>query len=142
MRARVSKAAHILERIGLAMAGATSGLLVGTQVGSSVAALTTQGFVLAMMVGGAIGFYLGIDTPAQTFQEANHERDGGAAQKIDSAEFLTAVGTFLATLAAFASIAVIVLRETPHLSLNLVILFGWVIGLTMQMVAGAIARLR
>jgi hypothetical protein len=37
MQFRVRKAAHILERIGLAMAGASSGLFVGAHVGSSIA---------------------------------------------------------------------------------------------------------
>ena len=49
MRFRVRKSAHVLERFGLAMAGAASGLFVGVLVGSSVAALTSQGFLLLMM---------------------------------------------------------------------------------------------
>ena len=63
MRFRVRKFAHVLERTGLAMAGAAAGLFVAAHVGSSIAALTTQGFLLIMMIAGAIGFYLGIDTP-------------------------------------------------------------------------------
>jgi hypothetical protein len=69
MQFRVRKAAHVLERIGLAMAGASSGLFVGTYVGSSIAALTSQGFLVVMMIGGAIGFYLGIDTPPLAFTD-------------------------------------------------------------------------
>ena len=52
--------------------------------------------------------------------------------KIDTAEFLSAVGTFLATLVAFVSVGVILLREDPQL--------GWVIGVMMQITAGTIAR--
>ncbi|MFX8024233.1 hypothetical protein ABTK62_20520, partial [Acinetobacter baumannii] len=63
MRSRVRKFAHVLERFGLALAGAASGLFVAIHVGSSVSALTSQAFLLIMMLGGAIGFYLGIDTP-------------------------------------------------------------------------------
>ena len=63
MRSRVRRFAHVLERIGLAMVGAASGLFVAAHVGSSIAALTSQGFLLIMMIGGAVGFYLGIDTP-------------------------------------------------------------------------------
>jgi hypothetical protein len=120
------------------MAGAASGLLVGTQVGSSIDALTSQAFLLVMMIGGAIGFYLGIDTPPLAFHAPNAETD----QKVDSAEFLTAVGTFLATSAAFASIAAIAFREDPHVSWNVLILAGWIVGLVMQIVAGTIARAR
>ena len=63
MQSRVRKFAHVLERSGLAMAGAASGLFVAAHVGSSIAALTSQGFLLIMMLAGAVGFYLGIDTP-------------------------------------------------------------------------------
>lgn len=143
MQFRVRKAAHLLERIGLAMAGAACGLFVATHVGSSIAALTSQGFLLVMMIGGAIGFYLGIDTPPLAFHGPNNEASrAGSGGKIDTAEFLSAVGTFLATLTAFVSVGVIVLREDPHIFWTVIIMLGWVIGLTMQIIAGAIARIR
>lgn len=140
MQFRVRKFAHVLERIGLAMAGAASGLFVAIQVGSSIAMLTTQGFIGIMMVSGAIGFYLGIDTPPLAFHEPSKDGAGG---KVDAAEFLTAVGTFLTALAAFVSVGLIVLRqEDPHLFWTVMILLGWVVGVTMQIIAGAIARMR
>ena len=102
MRFRVRKAAHVLERIGLAMAGAACGLFVAVHVGSSIAVLTSQGFLVVMMTGGAIGFYLGIDTPPLAFQRPNGEPSkSGSVGTIDTAEFLSAVGTFLSTLTAF-----------------------------------------
>ena len=67
MRSRVRKFAHVLERVGLAMAGAASGLFVGAHVGTTFSALTSEGFLLLMMLGGAIGFYLGIDAPQMSF---------------------------------------------------------------------------
>ena len=143
MQFRVRKSAHVLERIGLAMAGASSGLFVGAHVGSSIAALTSQGFLVVMMIGGAIGFYLGIDTPPLAFHGPNGEPSKGASSgKIDTAEFLSAVGTFLATLVAFVSVGVIVLREDPHIFWTMIIMLGWVIGVMMQITAGAIARTR
>jgi hypothetical protein len=138
MRFRVRKSAHVLERLGLAMAGAASGLFVGVLVGSNVDLLTSQGFLLLMMIGGAVGFYLGIDTPPLPFHPANDSADG----QIDTAEFLSAVGTFLATGSAFASVGAIVLRHDPHIAWTSLIMAGWVIGVTMQIIAGAIARLR
>jgi len=141
MRFRVRRSAHILERIGLAMAGAASGLFVGALVGTSVAALTTQGFLLLMMIAGAVGFYLGIDTPPLPF----HPHDGpadGSGDKIDAAEFLSAVGTFLAASAAFASVGAIVLRQDPHVAWAWLIMAGWTIGVAMQIIAGSIARRR
>lgn len=143
MQFRVRKAAHVLERIGLAMAGASSGLFVGVHVGTSFAALTSQTFLVVMMIAGAIGFYLGIDTPPLPFHEPNGEPSkAGSSGKIDIAEFLTAAGTFLATLAAFGSVGVIVLHENPRTFWTVAIMLGWVVGVIMQIVAGAVARTR
>lgn len=142
MRSRVRKFAHVLERIGLAMAGAASGLFVAVHVGSSIAALTSQGFLLIMMISGAVGFYLGIDTPQLAFHAPGSEHSGSSNTKIDTAEFLSAVGTFLAALTAFVSVSVIVLREDPEVYWTILIMLGWVVGVAMQIVAGAITRIR
>jgi hypothetical protein len=141
MRFRVRKAAHVFERVGLAMAGAACGLFVGAYVGSAIAPLTTQGFLLLMMLLGAVGFYLGIDTPQLAFHSSNGAKDNSTA-RIDAAELLTAIGTFCAALTAFVSVLVIVLREEPHIIWTVLILIGWVLGISMQIVAGAIARIR
>lgn len=142
MQFRVRKAAHILERIGLAMAGAACGLFVAAHVGSTIAMFTSQGFLVLMMVSGAVGFYLGIDIPPLPFHGSNGELSkGGSDGKIDTAEFLSALGTFLATLTAFVSVGVIVLREAPHIFWTIMIMLGWVVGV-MQIIAGAIARTR
>jgi hypothetical protein len=135
MRFRVRKAAHLFERIGLAMAGAACGLFVSAHVGSSIGALTSQAFLLVMMIAGAIAFYLGIDTPQLPFH-------GDDDPKIDAAELLTSVGTFLATLTAFFAVGIIILREEPHIAWTWLIFIGWVFGISMQIVAGAKARLR
>jgi hypothetical protein len=142
MRSRVRQFAHVLERLGLAMAGAASGLFVGAHVGSSIAALTSQAFILFMMIGGAIGFYLGIDTPQIPFHPHEEGQEFSLNGPIDSAEFLSAVGTFLAALTAFASVGVIVLRGQPHIFWTMMIMVGWVLGVAMQIVAGTIARWR
>ncbi len=120
------------------MAGAACGLFVAAHVGSSIALLTSQGFLLLMMLIGAIGFYLGIDTPPLPFNA-----DGTVSRgRVDAAEFLSAVGTFLATLAAFVSVGVIVARETPGVLWTLLIMGGWILGVVMQIVAGAAAEMR
>jgi hypothetical protein len=64
------------------------------------------------------------------------------AEKIDTTEFLSAVGTFLAAFSAFASVGVIVLRYDPHIAWTTMIMAGWVVGVAMQIIAGAIARIR
>ncbi|MEH2569119.1 hypothetical protein [Bradyrhizobium sp. AZCC 2289] len=143
MRSSVRKFAHVLERFGLAMAGAASGLFVAAHVGSIISALTSQAFILIMMISGAVGFYQGIDTPPLAFHGPDHQPSGdGSIAKIDSAEFLSAVGTFLAALAAFVSVGVIVLREDLHIFWTTAILLAWLVGVTMQIIAGAIARAR
>ena len=135
MRRAVRKTAHVLERCGLALAGAACGLFVAAYVGSTISGLTTQGFLLVMMLSGAIGFYLGIDEPPTPFRE-------DYAGEIDAAEFLSAAGTFCATLTAFASVAIIILRESPHAAWAFAVLVLWVAGVAMQIVAGAAARRR
>jgi hypothetical protein len=129
------KAAHVLERLGLAMAGAACGLFVSAHVGSAIGALTSQAFLLSMMIAGAVGFYLGIDTPQLEFH-------GDDDPHVDAAELLTSLGTFLATLAAFVSVGIIILREEPHIGLTWLIFVAWVFGIAMQIVAGAKARMR
>jgi hypothetical protein len=44
-------------------------------------------------------------------------------------------------LTAFVSVGVIVLRQDPHVFWTLAVMSGWTIGVIMQIVAGAIARL-
>jgi hypothetical protein len=134
MRTRVRRFAHVLERFGLAMAGAACGLFVSAHVGTSIAALTSQGFLLIMMILGAIAFYLGIDTPPQPF----HPDDA----QIDAPEFLSATGTFLATLTAFVSVGIIILRAEPDIAWTYLIMLGWTVGIAMQIVSGAISRSR
>jgi hypothetical protein len=124
------------------MAGAASGLFVAAHVGSSIAALTSQAFLLVMMLGGATGFYLGIDTPALPFHRNDPPSTDGSSATIDAAEFLSAVGTFLAAFAAVAAVGLIIFRHNPHIAWTAMIMAGWVGGVTMQIVAGAIARAR
>ncbi len=119
------------------MAGAACGLFVAAHVGSAIELFTSQGFLLVMMLVGAIGFYLGIDTPPLPFHP-----DDPAHAGIDAPEFLSAIGTFLATLTAFISVGVIVARESPTLFWTGMIMAGWVIGVIMQITAGAIAEMR
>ena len=143
MRSRVRRFAHLLERLGLAMAGAASGLFVAVLVGTNFELLTSQAFLLIMMIGGAVGFYLGIDTPPLPFHPTTSPpSNGGTAEKIDTAELLSAVGTFFAAFSAFASVGVIVLRHDPHIAWTAMIMAGWVVGVAMQIIAGAMARTR
>jgi hypothetical protein len=103
---------------------------------ASIRGLNSQGFIVIMMICGAIGFYLGIDTPPLEF-DANQPN-----RKVDSAELFSAVGTFLAAMTALTSVGIIVLRENPRISWTILIMLGWAIGLMMQIIAGVTARTR
>jgi hypothetical protein len=133
VRTRTSKTAHLLERIGLALAGAACGLFVAAHVGrSSFEMLGSTTAVLAMTCYGAIGFYLGIDIPPHT----------ALAGRTDPAELSSAIGTFLGATSAFVSVCSIVVDTDPQRVWTLVVWSCWLIGVTLQIVAGAIARLR
>src|SRR4029078_10346519 len=60
----ISRAAHVIERSGLAMAGAMCGTFVVAQMSKvNVALFGSIGFAVWMVLIGMVGFYLGIDTP-------------------------------------------------------------------------------
>jgi hypothetical protein len=140
MRSHARQAAHVLERTGLAMAGAAGGLFVAAHLGSGMSA-PTQGFLIVMMIAGAAGFYLGIDTPPHRFYGLSTEiAKGWSAGKIDLAELLTSVGTFLAAVAAVVSVAWIVFGSEPPIASTIAMVLSWVAGTTMQIIAGTIAR--
>ena len=133
IRSRTSKTAHLLERIGLALAGASCGLFVAAHVGrASFEILGSTTAVLAMTFYGAIGFYLGIDIPPHT----------SFAGRTDPAELFSAIGTFLASTSAFVAVYSIVVDTEPQAASTLAVWLCWLIGVTLQIVAGAIARLR
>jgi hypothetical protein len=144
LRSRASRLAHVLERIGLAMAGASGGLFVAVRTASAdIALLALPVTIFAMMAYGAIGFYLGIDLPpeAPSVAQADAALDE-SEPRTKWVERLSAAGTFLATLAAFISVCSIVVDSDLHGASMLVIGCGWLIGVTMQILAGAIARAR
>ena len=128
--------AHVLERSGLAMAGAACGLFVAAYMArTQVEALSAAWSILAVMILGALGFYLGVDVPPAT----NPPTEG---QGPDRVEILSALGTFLAALMTLISVAVVILDLYPRLFWPAIILLGWLVGAILQIAAGIIARLR
>jgi len=60
----LSRIAHVVERAGLSLAGAMCGTFVAAQLTrTDPARFDTVGFIVAMVLTGMIGFYLGIDIP-------------------------------------------------------------------------------
>jgi hypothetical protein len=135
--------AHLFERAGLALVGAAAGLFVGIQTGASLPPLTNPTFLLVVTIVGAIGFYLGIDTPPHRFQGITINLPGNRLDgRIDVSELLTAIGTFLAALAAFISVALIVLVLDMAQAAATALLATWGLGALIQVVAGTVARWR
>ena len=60
----IIRAVHVIERSGLAMAGAMCGTFVAAQLSKTeVTLFDSFGFIVAMVLIGTVGFYLGIDIP-------------------------------------------------------------------------------
>lgn len=136
----ISRCAHVIERLGLAMAGASCGLFVATHMSSAeIEMFGSFGMVLGMVVIGALGFYVGIDIPRVFRRRA---QSGDDLPKTDIVELLSAAGTFLAALAAFTSVYMIVTDPVVGLGWTFTIAGWWLVGVTMQIAAGIIARWR
>jgi len=141
-RSTVSRWAHVLERTGLALTGASCGLFVAAHVGrADIDLIGSAAAVFAMMIYGGAGFYLGIDLPRAPPDHRMHlPLRHGLGTRADAVELLSAAGTFLAAVAAVISVSSIVLDETAHASTALLISLSWAIGTTLQIAAGVIAR--
>jgi hypothetical protein len=140
-RSILSRSAHVLERFGLALTGASCGLFVA-EVSGSIALIGSAEAVLAMMLYGAAGFYLGINLPRVPHDHRMHlPLWHGLGTIADMVELLTAAGTFLVAVTAVASISSIVLGETVGAGRADIISLSWVVGATMQIAAGLIARI-
>jgi hypothetical protein len=140
-RNAISRIAHIIGRVGLAMAGTLCGLFVAACVirGKSDA-LDAAGLVMTMCLIGMVGFYLGVDIPRSRAQ-AMRTGKGGFELELNPVELLSASGTFLTAMAALVSVSVIILDEPLELTATVMVGCVWLAGATMQISAGAIARL-
>lgn len=141
-RSSLSRLAHLIARIGLALTGAACGLFVA-EVSAHIDLVGPVEAMLAMMLYGAAGFYLGVDLPKAP--PDHHMRPPpwrGLGTSTDMLELLTAVGIFLTAVAAVVSISIIVLGETVGANAAGIIGLSWAIGATMQIAAGVIARLQ
>jgi len=138
----ISRTAHVVERIGLAMSGAMSGTFVAAYLErASIAIFDSIGFIMSMILIGIIGFYLGIDIPRLRASQASRAISRPAAWA-DPVELLSAIGTFLAAVAALASVYAIVLDEVPQRPWEFLIGCWWLLGAIMQIGAGSLGRLR
>jgi hypothetical protein len=143
-RSTINRWAHVLERTGLALTGASCGLFVAAHVArTDIDLIGSAVTVFAMMLCGAAGFYLGIDLPPAPPDRRMHlPMRHGLGTRADAVELLSAAGTFLAAVAAVVSVSSLVLDETAHPITALLISIGWAIGTILQIAAGITARTR
>jgi hypothetical protein len=137
----VSRLAHVVGRIGLAMSGAMCGTFVAAYLArAGINPFDSIEFIASMILIGMIAFYLGIDIPGL---RASHIGPGTRPMpRWDTVELLSATGTFLAAVAALTSVYAIVFDEAPQGVWEFAIGCWWLIGVAMQIGAGAIGRLR
>ena len=132
----LSRAVHVVQRSGLAMAGAICGTFVAALLAKTSTMFDSVGFIALMVLIGTVGFYLGTDIPRPA---AGVIAD---MERVNLVELLSATGTFLAAIAALVSVYAIVFDEVPRLVWEFVDGSWWVLGVTMQAVAGVVGRLR
>ena len=133
----IIRIAHVVGRMGLAMAGAMCGTFVAAQLTMTNADLFDSTGVIALMVlVGMIGFYLGIDIPRFRVARSAIERP-----RVDPVDLLSTTGTFLATIAALISVYAFVFDEAPQRAWEYTVASWWVLGVALQMSAGLMGRI-
>ena len=136
----LSRSAHVLERLGLALTGASSGLFVAVVAGA-IEPIGSGEVALAVTLYGATAFYLGIDLPQVPPDHRMHlPLRHGLGNSGEMLELLTATGILLTAVAAVVSVSIIILGESVGASTAGIIFLSWGIGATLQITAGVIAR--
>lgn len=139
-RSSLIKSAHLLERIGLAAVGASCGLYVGATLLRQKGGLFESGWiVLITMLYGALSYYVGIDLSDNVARRSNSsisEEWNGS----EPAEIMSAAGTFGAAIAATLSVSILVLDQNLPSGLIGFVAGCWVVGSSLQVAAGTMAR--
>ena len=135
--------AQIVERIGLAIVGALCGFYVAAFVArANIEATNSVGVLFSMVLCGSIGFYLGTNIPLLPSGAAcRAHSESGSAPRTNPIALASAIGTFLAAVAALVSVYVIVFDEDPPVIWNVGIGLWWMLGVLLQLAAGTAARL-
>lgn len=139
-RSSLIKSAHILERIGLAAVGASCGLYVGATLLRQKDGLFESGWVvLITMLYGALSYYVGIDLSGNVARrsESSISEDWKGSE---SAEIMSAAGTFGAAVAATLSVSILVLDQNLSNGLISFVAGCWAVGSSLQVAAGTMAR--
>src|SRR5260370_18024348 len=135
--------ARVIQRIGLAIVGALWGVYVAALVArGNIEAINSVGVLFSMVLCGSIGFYLGTNIPSLPSGAARRApSESGSAPRTNPITLASAIGTFLAAVAALVSVYVIVFDEDPPVIWNIGIGFCWMLCVLLQLAAGTAARL-
>jgi hypothetical protein len=134
--------AQVVERIGLAIIGALCGFYVAALVVRAIEAINSVEVLFSVVLCGSIGFYLGTNIPLLPSGAACRAySESGSAPRTNPIALASAIGTFLAAVAALVSVYVIVFDEDPPVIWNIGIGLWWMLGVLLQLAAGTAARL-
>lgn len=130
--------AQVMERTGLAIMGALCGLFVAAMVAKAdIEQINSLGALFSALLYGSLGFYVGTNIPSLT-SSRSFSSTGSGPKTIALA---SAIGTFVAAVAALISVYMIIFDERPPVIWNVGIGFGWALGVLLQLAAGTAARL-
>lgn len=122
---------RLIERIGLAMAGLACGTFVSASVGhADIGVLQSEWASLAIVLAGGVGF-----AAASGLQYGERRRSG-----IDPVCLLCATGTFLTSVMALTSVAVLVIGADPPAVWLSLLAASWIGGVVLQIAAAGVAR--
>ncbi|MBR0984355.1 hypothetical protein [Bradyrhizobium liaoningense] len=139
-RSSLIRSAHLLERIGLAAVGASCGLYVGAALLRQKGGLFESGWIVLLTVlYGALSYYVGIDL-SRTIAGRSISSTSEAYDGSEMVEIMSAAGTFGAAIAAALSVSILVLDQNLPNGLIAFVAGCWVVGSSLQVAAGAMAR--
>jgi hypothetical protein len=133
---RINRFARAIGRIGLALLGALGALFVAALIDRVDIDMVSADTLIGLIVYAGVGFYLGIDIPGSRSQRA----DAPIKEKPDLSLIAGATGTLIAAVAALVSVSLFVLDAGPETMCIIMIGLAWLIGVTMQVVAGGLRR--
>jgi len=130
-----NRLSRVIGRAGLAVLGALSAMFVAALAGEAdIGGMNSVAGVLGSIVYASLAFYLGIDIPGRP-------RPTSVGERLDLVLLASAIGTFVASLAALTALFLFVFDASPAVVCILAIGLAWLAGLTMQLAAGSISRL-
>src|SRR5713101_470360 len=130
--------AQVMERIGLAIMGALCGFFVAAMVAkANIEEINSLGALFSAVLYGSLGFYLGTNIPSLSSSRTISSTGSGPR----TIALASAIGTFVAAVAALVSVYMIIFDETPPAMWNVGIGSGWALGVLLQLAAGTTARL-